>query len=462
MAAKRDFYEVLGIDKNADEATIKKAYRKLAKKYHPDMNKGNPNAEKIFQEVTEAYEVLGDPKKRKLYDEYGPISLEAGFDPEKMKQAQYGNPFGNGGFYQSYSSGEPGSGYQEFHFDGSSDMDDILDKLFGKKGGFHGTGGFGGRSGFGSTGEFGSGFGGVHEKRGQNIETEVPISFEEAVFGCDKRFTLSSSDGKSQNFEVHIPAGIANGQSVRLKGKGQKGYNGKDGDLLIKVKVGEKSGYERKGQDVYTTVKIPYTTAVLGGEIKIHTLYGDVVCKIKPGTQSGAKIRLKGKGVAAMNNPAVHGVMLAAASNAIIVGFNVRPDSVAESIAERDGVDMRMYRIIYDCIEEISDAIKGMLAPKYREVTLGKAEVRNVFKLSSAGMIAGSYVLDGKITRNSQIRVVRDGIVVSEDSIASLKRFKDDVKEVQSGYECGIGLEKFNDIKEGDILEAFVMEEYKD
>ena len=155
-------------------------------------------------------------------------------------------------------------------------------------------------------------------------------------------------------------------------------------------------------------------------------------------------------------------VMLAAASNAIIVGFNVRPDSVAESIAERDGVDMRMYRIIYDCIEEISDAIKGMLAPKYREVTLGKAEVRNVFKLSSAGMIAGSYVLDGKITRNSQIRVVRDGIVVSEDSIASLKRFKDDVKEVQSGYECGIGLEKFNDIKEGDILEAFVMEEYKD
>ena len=123
---------------------------------------------------------------------------------------------------------------------------------------------------------------------------------------------------------------------------------------------------------------------------------------------------------------------------------------------------MRMYRIIYDCIEEISDAIKGMLAPKYREVTLGKAEVRNVFKLSSAGMIAGSYVLDGKITRNSQIRVVRDGIVVSEDSIASLKRFKDDVKEVQSGYECGIGLEKFNDIKEGDILEAFIMEEYKD
>ena len=243
MILKRDYYEVLGVNKNADAATIKRAYRKLAKKYHPDSNEGNASAAEHFKEVNEAYDVLSDEKKRKLYDQFGHAAFEEG-------AGNYGN-----------AQGSP----------------------------------------------FGSGFGGVHEERGQNIETEVPISFEEAVFGCDKRFTLSSSDGKSQNFEVHIPAGIANGQSVRLKGKGQKGYNGKDGDLLIKVKVGEKSGYERKGQDVYTTVKIPYTTAVLGGEIKIHTLYGDVVCKIKPGTQSGAKIRLKGKGVAAMNNPAVHG-----------------------------------------------------------------------------------------------------------------------------------------------------------
>ena len=154
-------------------------------------------------------------------------------------------------------------------------------------------------------------------------------------------------------------------------------------------------------------------------------------------------------------------VILANASNAIIVGFNVRPDPVAAEIAERDGVDIRMYRVIYDCIEELEAAIKGMLAPKFREVVLGRAEVRNVFKLSSAGMIAGSYVLDGKITRNSQIRVVRDGIVIFEDAIASLKRFKEDAKEVASGYECGVGLEKFNDIKEGDILEAFIMEEVK-
>ncbi|MCI5948699.1 MAG: translation initiation factor IF-2 [Oscillospiraceae bacterium] len=164
-------------------------------------------------------------------------------------------------------------------------------------------------------------------------------------------------------------------------------------------------------------------------------------------------------GVGAVNES---DVMLANVSNAIIVGFNVRPDAVAVQNAERDGVEMRMYRVIYDCIEEIEAAIKGMLAPKYRDVEMGKAEVRNVFKLSSAGTIAGCYVTDGKITRNSKIRVVRDGIVVFEDEIASLKRFKDDVKEVASGYECGVGLQKFNDIKDGDVLEAYITEEYSE
>ncbi len=164
-------------------------------------------------------------------------------------------------------------------------------------------------------------------------------------------------------------------------------------------------------------------------------------------------------GVGAVNES---DVMLANASNALIVGFNVRPDPVAEANAERDKVEMRMYRVIYDCIEEVEAAIKGMLAPKFRDVEMGKAEVRSVFKLSSAGTIAGCYIIDGKITRNCKIRVVRDGIVVFEDEIASLKRFKDDVKEVATGYECGVGLEKFNDIKEGDILEGYIVEEYKD
>jgi len=154
-------------------------------------------------------------------------------------------------------------------------------------------------------------------------------------------------------------------------------------------------------------------------------------------------------------------VLLATASNAVIIGFNVRPEGEATAMAERDGVEIRTYRVIYDCINDVKDAIRGMLAPKFRDVDIGKAEVRNVFKISSAGTIAGSYVLDGKITNSSKIRVVRDGIVVAEDEIASLRRFKDAVKEVAQGYECGIGLAKFNDIKEGDVLEAYVTESYQ-
>lgn len=155
-------------------------------------------------------------------------------------------------------------------------------------------------------------------------------------------------------------------------------------------------------------------------------------------------------------------VMLANASNAIVVGFNVRPEPVAAETAERNGVDLRLYRIIYDCIDEIASAMKGMLAPKYREVQIGRAECRQVYKISNVGTISGSYVISGKITRSAEIRVVRDGIVIAEDKLSSLKRFKDDVKEVATGYECGIGLEKFNDIKEGDIFEAFIIEEYRE
>ena len=173
-------------------------------------------------------------------------------------------------------------------------------------------------------------------------------------------------------------------------------------------------------------------------EVKVHVIHG---------------------GVGAVNES---DVMLAQTSGAIIVGFNVRPDGVAKAAAERDGVDMRMYRVIYDCIEEIKAAMKGMLAPKFRENQLGTAEVRNVYKISNVGTVAGCYITNGKVTRACQIRVVRDGIVICEDKIASLRRFKDDVKEVAQGYECGIGLEKFADIKEGDIFEAFIMEEYRD
>ena len=152
-------------------------------------------------------------------------------------------------------------------------------------------------------------------------------------------------------------------------------------------------------------------------------------------------------------------IMLANASNAIIVGFNVRPDKNASDIAARDKVDIRTYRVIYDCIDEIQAALKGMLAPQYRENVIGHAEVRNAIHVPSVGTIAGSYVTDGKVARNALVRVVRDSIVIAEDKISSLKRFKDDAKEVLQSFECGIGLEKFNDIKVGDVLECYTMEE---
>ena len=155
-------------------------------------------------------------------------------------------------------------------------------------------------------------------------------------------------------------------------------------------------------------------------------------------------------------------VMLASASNAIIVGFNVRPDSVAEENAKNDGVDIRLYRIIYDCIEEIQAAMKGMLAPKFKETMLGKVEVRQTYKITNVGLVSGSYVLSGKVVRGASVRVVRDGIVIADDTIASLQRFKDSVKEVAQGFECGITLDRFADIKEGDIFEVYQMEQIKE
>ena len=154
-------------------------------------------------------------------------------------------------------------------------------------------------------------------------------------------------------------------------------------------------------------------------------------------------------------------VMLAAASGAIIVGFNVRPDSGAVASAEKDGVDIRLYRVIYDAIEEVEQAMKGMLDPKFKEVVIGHAEIRQVYKISGVGMVAGAYVKDGKMQRNEKVRIVRDNIVIHEGDLATLKRYKDEVKEVAAGFECGLSFERYNDIKEGDIVEAFVMEQIR-
>ena len=312
----KDYYEVLGVSRGAEEKEIKKAYRRLAKKYHPDSHPGDQQAEQHFKEISEAYAILGDPEKKKLYDTYGTAAFQEGFDPEAWKAYQSGG-FGANGF--------DGGHYQEFHFEGGS-MDDILKNLFGgnKTGGFGGSGfrknygeagprgfysGFGDDhyAGAGAQGGFaGSGmhwdFGGSTPSKGSDLETEVTVRFEEAVFGCDRTITLKHPDGTQKNLEVHIPAGIEDGKKIRLKGRGNPGSAGA-GDLYMKVRILPKEGYERKGADIYVTVDIPFTTAVLGGEAAVPTLHGPVACRIPAGTQCGSRIRLKGKGAPRMNDP---------------------------------------------------------------------------------------------------------------------------------------------------------------
>jgi translation initiation factor IF-2 len=172
----------------------------------------------------------------------------------------------------------------------------------------------------------------------------------------------------------------------------------------------------------------------------------------------GVKVNIIHTGVGAI---AESDIILASASNAIVIGFNVRPDVNAKRTAEAEKVEVRLHRVIYDAIEEVESAMKGMLDPEFEEKVIGQAEVRQVFKVSKIGSIAGSYVTEGKITRDSSVRLIRDGVVIFEGDIKDLKRFKDDVKEVARNYECGITLENFNDVKEGDVVEAYIMEEIK-
>lgn len=311
MAAKRDYYETLGVNKSADKEAIKRAYRKLAKKYHPDTNAGDAHAEEMFKDVTEAYNVLSDEKKRRLYDEFGFAGLQEGFSEEAARQAAQG---GFGGF------GEPFT-HQEFHFEnGSGDMDDIFSMFgdmfshggsSGSRGSYStgGAGGFGGNSTDWSNFTGGSARGRSTSRKGSDVMADLTISFDEAVFGCEKSISLQDpSTGKVSNLSIHIPAGIESGKTVRLKGQGNPGRNGgAAGDVLLNVNVTPSREFERKGQNVYSTIRVPFTTAALGGKARVHTLYGDVECSIKAGTQGGSKIRLKGKGISSMKNPLVKG-----------------------------------------------------------------------------------------------------------------------------------------------------------
>ena len=333
MAEKRDYYEVLGIDRGADEATIKKAYRQLAKKYHPDMNPGDKEAEKKFKEASEAYSVLSDPEKRRQYDQFGHAAFEQG--------------------------GGGAGGFGGFDFNGG-DMGDIFGDIFGD---FFGGGRK--RSAAGNS-----------PMKGANIRASVRISFEEAVFGCEKELELTLKDecktchgtgakpgtnpetcpkcgGKGQvvytqqslfgmvrnvqtcpdcngtgkivkekcpdcrgtgyiasrkKIQVTIPAGIDNGQSIRIREKGEPGMNGGPrGDLLVEVNVSRHPIFQRQDTNIFSTAPITFAQAALGGEVRISTVDGDVMYEVKPGTQTDTKVRLKGKGVPSLRNKSVRG-----------------------------------------------------------------------------------------------------------------------------------------------------------
>lgn len=345
---KQDFYQTLGVSKNASAAEIKRAYRKLAKKYHPDMNPGNKTAEQKFQEISEAYSVLDDPEKRRIYDKCGMAAFESG-NPQAYEKAydQMKQNGSYGGFRRAGSSS--GSGFDGFGssgFDGFGDFEDLFRQFSGGHTGdghggyswtdkdgstytFHfGTNGSG--SGFGSSGSgttggrsrrFGSSpfgdysgsafddiFGNVQQDPHEaDLHSDLTIGFRESISGCNKRIQLQNSSGRVQTVEVKIPAGISQGQSIRLKGKGGVRPDGSSGDLFLRIHVDPEPGWERKGDNLYTTAQIPFTIATLGGEYELPTLTGKVLCHIPAGTQSGSKIRLRGKGVRSQKNAGVCG-----------------------------------------------------------------------------------------------------------------------------------------------------------
>lgn len=261
--AKRDYYDILGLNRSASDQEIKKAYRKLAKKYHPDMNPGDENAEKIFKEVTEAYNVLSDKEKKKLYDQFGHAAFDGSMG-ENPREA-----------YEQWNMGSGfEGGHREYYYNGN--MDDIFENMFG---------------------DFFAG--------SKDVNGEITISLKEAALGCEK--IIRMENGSSKTLAVKVPAGISEGQTIRLKGKGKTGRGGKTGDLLIQVHVREDGIFRREGDDVYITQSVPYTTAILGGEITVSTLYGPVKCKVPAGSQTGSKLRLKNKGIVSMKNKRFYG-----------------------------------------------------------------------------------------------------------------------------------------------------------
>lgn len=297
---KRDYYEVLGLQKGATDQEIKSAYRKLAKKYHPDVDP-SPDAKKKFEEIGEAYQVLSDPEKKKLYDQFG----MAAFDQTAGGAGPNPGAGGFGGFHQ-YSDGNGRTYYYSGNGGNAQDFSQMFGDMFGDIFG-HGEG-----SGFSGFHHFSGGGGGADysgfAQKGSDLTADVTISFNDAAFGCTRSIRLSDPNGAAKTLEVSIPAGIDEGQMVRLRGKGNPSPTGGEaGDLLLRVHIEPRAGFARKGSDIYVTCEVPFTTAILGGEAKVDTLTGQVICKIPKGTQGGSRIRLRGKGIQDMHNPSVKG-----------------------------------------------------------------------------------------------------------------------------------------------------------
>lgn len=287
-----DYYKILGVDKTATQDDIKKAFRKLARQYHPDLNPNDANAKEKFQAINEANEVLSDPEKRKKYDEYGENWKHADeFEAQrKAYQNQQGGGGGDGEYWYStdgtHFSGFGGEGMHGFGGNGSG-FSDFFEELFGHRGA---------GAGRGAHGAF----------KGQDIQGELQLTLREAATTHKQTFSVNG-----ENLRITVPAGIANGQIIKLKGHGGKGLNGgPDGDLYITFNIADDPVFRRKDNDLYTDVNIDLYTAVLGGEVTVNTLDGQVKLKVRPGTQNDAKVRLKGKGFPVYKQDSTYGDLI--------------------------------------------------------------------------------------------------------------------------------------------------------
>lgn len=313
--AKRDLYQILGVARDANEDAIRKAYRKLARRHHPDVNPNDKTAEDKFKEISHAYSVLSDEKKRRVYDEFGDISLEGGFDPEAARRAReaFGARFGRGG-------GQPGFGDAEgFQFEG---LDDLLSDLFARQGG-----------------------GGRVRGRGADVEAELSLDFLDAARGGEQRLTLTrpQPDGslRPETVTIRVPPGVADGGSLRIPGKGLPGVGGgPPGDLHARIRVRPHRFFRREGRDLLLDVDVTVREAALGAKVEVPTLDGRVTLTIPAGTDSGTKLRVRGKGIPSPSGSSP-GDLYAIVQIRVPRDLGPRERELLDELAEHDPPDLR-------------------------------------------------------------------------------------------------------------------------